>query len=296
MELYQLVYFKKVADVRNMSKAAQNLFISQPALSKGIKKLEEELGTVLFVREGRQVELTENGRRLLKHVTSILDEMQLIQSGLFKEENQEFLQVLRLASSEDPSLRYFSSVLLEQFPALSILTARKQESVLLPQLLGGEIDLAFTFRPVIHPQIFTTYLCKAVMSISTPPGHELYARDALTWKDLDHQCFLTPSGESFLLSRIAQVERLKNIQIQRVVQKDPLLFLQMCQSTRYLYFNSTIDHSFPQNPLRKNLPVEDPPVTIQYYASCQKKRVNLLLPYLAAIQKFYWTFEFSQDE
>lgn len=48
MELYQLLYFKKVAEYANLTKVSEALFISQPALTKAIHKLEEELGATLF--------------------------------------------------------------------------------------------------------------------------------------------------------------------------------------------------------------------------------------------------------
>lgn len=66
MELLQLKYFIKVAEMQHMTRAAQALMISQPALSKSIHQLEEELGTALFERRGKNIFLTENGRILLR--------------------------------------------------------------------------------------------------------------------------------------------------------------------------------------------------------------------------------------
>lgn len=73
MNFHQLHIFKVVADKKSFSKAAQVLFISQPAISMQIKSLEEHFGTRLFERNTHQVNLTEAGRILYKYVEKILN-------------------------------------------------------------------------------------------------------------------------------------------------------------------------------------------------------------------------------
>ncbi len=65
MTITQIRYFVVVAQVQNFSKAAETLHISQPALSKSIAKLEEELGTALFMRKGKTIVLSEQGKIFL---------------------------------------------------------------------------------------------------------------------------------------------------------------------------------------------------------------------------------------
>jgi len=73
MELDQIRYFIKAAQHQNLSRAAQALNITQPALSKSISKLEDELGVKLFDRYGKKILLNENGERLLEHAIKSLD-------------------------------------------------------------------------------------------------------------------------------------------------------------------------------------------------------------------------------
>lgn len=61
MELRVLKYFIKIAEEENMTKAAQKLHVSQPALSKQMKELENEIGHLLFVRNKQRMVLTEKG-------------------------------------------------------------------------------------------------------------------------------------------------------------------------------------------------------------------------------------------
>ena len=73
MNLSQLRYFRKLAQVQHFTRAAEELFITQPALSNSIKQLENELGVPLFEQQGRNVRLTKYGREFNEYVTEGLD-------------------------------------------------------------------------------------------------------------------------------------------------------------------------------------------------------------------------------
>ncbi len=72
MNIAQIRYFVTAAQLQNISKAAEALHLSQPALSKSIAKLEEELGTELFIRNGKRIALNDQGRRFLESAWVIL--------------------------------------------------------------------------------------------------------------------------------------------------------------------------------------------------------------------------------
>lgn len=75
MNLSQLYYFRKLAELQHYTRAAKELYISQPALSDAIKTLERELGLPLFQREGRNVCLTRYGREFNEYVVRALNEL-----------------------------------------------------------------------------------------------------------------------------------------------------------------------------------------------------------------------------
>lgn len=72
MELRQLAYFKVIAETENMSVASHRLHVSQPFLSRTIKALEEELGLLLFDRQGKKIILNSNGQTLYRYAARIL--------------------------------------------------------------------------------------------------------------------------------------------------------------------------------------------------------------------------------
>ncbi len=76
MNLSQLRYFQKLAELQHYTKAAKELFITQPTLSDSIASLEEELGVSLFQKEGRNIKLTKYGREFYQHVSLALNELE----------------------------------------------------------------------------------------------------------------------------------------------------------------------------------------------------------------------------
>ena len=73
MDLSQLKYFKTVANAKTIAKAAQELFLSAPALSIAISRLEKELGVALFDRSGNRITLNAQGEIFLRHVDKIFE-------------------------------------------------------------------------------------------------------------------------------------------------------------------------------------------------------------------------------
>src|SRR5258708_40333743 len=72
MELRQLQLFKRVAELKSITRAAEEFFLTQPAVSRSVSSLERELGTRLFDRLPRSVELTPTGQALLDHSKRLL--------------------------------------------------------------------------------------------------------------------------------------------------------------------------------------------------------------------------------
>jgi len=82
MELLQLKYFKTVAEVGKISEAAQTLFISAPALSTSISRLEKELGTALFDRTNNRIILNRQGHILLRYVNQMFSSLECAKTEL----------------------------------------------------------------------------------------------------------------------------------------------------------------------------------------------------------------------
>lgn len=89
MDIHTLTYFKRVAELQHITRAAEELRVAQPSLSRTIAGLEAELGVKLFVRAGKSIRLNRSGEILLQHTNRILRELQEIREDLAAERGEE---------------------------------------------------------------------------------------------------------------------------------------------------------------------------------------------------------------
>lgn len=96
MNSNQLLHFKTIAECGNITKAAELLYISQPALSTSLRKLEEEVSRPLFIREGRNLLLTESGRVLLHYAKIVDDAIVRAQEYFSIQEDSQLVNLYRI--------------------------------------------------------------------------------------------------------------------------------------------------------------------------------------------------------
>ena len=104
MNTQQLECFVRVAEKLNFTKAAEELYISTPAVTHQIKKLEEELNTTLFIRTSKMVKLTETGALFYGEAKDILQKMVMAEKKVQKIASQN-LAILRIGCSSQVELK-----------------------------------------------------------------------------------------------------------------------------------------------------------------------------------------------
>jgi LysR family transcriptional regulator, benzoate and cis,cis-muconate-responsive activator of ben and cat genes len=144
MELRQLRYFVAVAETGNISRAAQKIFLTQPALSRQIKALEEELGQCLLERQAHSVRLTPAGQTLLREARELLR-----QADMVVERVRTAGHTLRVRIGYAPSLATgLLSTAVEAFtqkhPAAGVEMLDLSTKEMRTDLESGELDLALT--------------------------------------------------------------------------------------------------------------------------------------------------------
>lgn len=105
MDVTALEYFKIIAENGSLTKAAQKLHITQPAMSAMLKKLEDELGTPLFDRSPNRIYLNKTGEIALIHVNTILRNVEQMKADILSSAQQ--IQTLSISFC-DPGVRWFS--------------------------------------------------------------------------------------------------------------------------------------------------------------------------------------------
>ena len=153
MDIQNIRAFLCVAETGSFSRAAEQLFITQPAVSKRIAALEQSLDTVLFDRIGKQVQLTEAGRALLPGYRRIMAEMEESRR-ILSHLNEHTSGVLSMATSHHIGLHRLPAVLKQYshaYPEVKLDIRFMESEQAFPQLLHGDIELALVTLPDACP-------------------------------------------------------------------------------------------------------------------------------------------------
>ncbi|AKL86041.1 LysR family transcriptional regulator [Bacillus atrophaeus] len=170
MELLQLKYFQTVAFTEHMSKAAKLLNIAQPSLSLTIKRLEDELGTKLFERKGRNIQLSSSGKILLKHVNRIFTEIENAQMEIQSEEHQ-IANAIRISISNARFLSKLISEYINRFPESKIQQGIGVKNGIMTSLKKGDIDLGIASHPIQDEEIESCVLINEDIVLVLPSNH-----------------------------------------------------------------------------------------------------------------------------
>lgn len=190
MEMHQLRYFTKVADLGNFTHAAKACHVSQPSLSLQIAKLERELGQPLFERQTRGARLTEAGKRFKERVDQIL---RLVEDA--EASAQDDVDAGPLVIAAIPTIApFFLPKLLAQFakkyPKAQIEVIEETTENILKMCAEGEADLAFLALPIEQNQLEVLPLFEEELLAVLPRRHSLARKKRLTLEDLGEQPFV----------------------------------------------------------------------------------------------------------
>lgn len=157
-----LTYFQEIAKTLNISKTAQALGISQPSLSLAIKRLEENLGAELLIREKRGVKLTRAGKELYIGTRDLLDQWEkiAIQASSQKHEVKGRYQIGCHPSVALYTLHHFLPQLLSLYPKLQIELFHDLSRTVLDRIVEHETDIGLVINPHPHPDLVITPLFK----------------------------------------------------------------------------------------------------------------------------------------
>lgn len=190
MELYQLRYFLKAAEREGFTRAAEELGISQPALSRAIASLEAELGQPVFERQGRKVALTDAGRLLQSRAQQVVA---LVEDA--KNEITDDGESGRLRVAAIPTIApYFLPGVLREFsrqhPRASILIQEDVTDVALRKCSQGEVDAVILALPVSARHLEIDELLEEELILVLPAGHALARKRTVTMRDIEPYPFV----------------------------------------------------------------------------------------------------------
>ncbi len=179
--------FFEVASHLSFSKAAEVLYISQPAVSKQIKKLESDLGIALFERQGNTIKLTSSGENLLEYVRQAKSIEKRIQSDIDIIKNHQTAKgELKIGASTTISLYVMPKILSSfrrKFPDVKLLLINRNSENILKALINQEIDIAIVEAHYkINAVHFQPFMRDEIIPVCSKHSH--FAKSEISLEEL----------------------------------------------------------------------------------------------------------------
>lgn len=204
MDLSQIRYFLSLAETLNFTRAAEACKVSQPALTKSIRRLEEELGGTLLFRERNLTQLTEFGRAMLPMLRQTWDSAQAVrrQAASFSREERPVLRVGLGPGVSAPLLVPLMPELEQTFSNVQLMVLEIDDAALNEALLRGELDIGFSADPdTLAERVNRWPLFLNPVRVLMSTGHELADLAEVPVAALDKHPLVSCTKETTLLSR-----------------------------------------------------------------------------------------------
>lgn len=284
-------YFKTAAECENLSRAAEKLYISQPALTKVIQRLEQDLGTPLFERQGKSVRLNRAGKIVLLYANEVCQTIESMRA-LVSLEGKQAEEGLHIFTDLPNISRYLIPAfqMEHDYPKLLPYYDRRLHSP--GELLKkGICQAVITCEAVQDPAVRCVHLFRDRMLLNVPAGSPLCRKGRVDYRDLTGL-------------KILQIQTLQDTRSQQIIRRNLERsgcrpeFVQTMDigSQQYLVENtedctisSELTSLFWRHPKRVGLPFAAPDAVIDYYLLCPQEpteELNILLSWLT--QWFSW--------
>lgn len=188
MKIRQIEYFLEVEKTLNITKAAQNMYVSQTAVTKQLQLLEAELGFELFSRENKQMQLTEGGAFFKKEVLPLMHQYQLTRQNLsaYRKGEAGCINIGFLRYLDIKLIIPYLSTFRERYPKIDINLCGYSNQELHQRIQNGSLDIGFGY--IMNDSNFHYYLLNSYsLAVYTSKDSSLAARSEVSeWelKDL----------------------------------------------------------------------------------------------------------------
>jgi LysR family hydrogen peroxide-inducible transcriptional activator len=226
MDLDQLRYFLRVAERQNFTRAAEDLAISQPALSRSIQKLEEELGQPVFERGARSISLTDAGALLQARAQQVLTLLEDTRAEITDDGQSGRVRIGAIPTIAPyflpEVLRKFSG----EFPKATLIVQENTTDALLKGCTQGEIDLAILALPIPARYLEIEELFEEELLLVLPPDHPLTELEKIRLTDVEPYPFVLLDEAHCLSDNIVSFCRQRSFQPVALERTSQLMMVQ----------------------------------------------------------------------
>jgi DNA-binding transcriptional LysR family regulator len=192
LDIHQLEIFTRVAELKNFSRAAQEMYLTQPTISQHMSSLESYLGTKLFDRLGKEVVLTRAGEVLYpyaKQITALRGEARQAMDHFLGKKSGHLI----LGASTIPG-EYIVPPLLGQFkkqyPEIRATLKIGDTEEIIDELLSNKIELGIIGAKIPHPRLKYSPFVDDELIVVVPPGHRWWSKKSIDIQELTGEPFV----------------------------------------------------------------------------------------------------------
>ncbi|MBQ9059263.1 MAG: LysR family transcriptional regulator [Atopobiaceae bacterium] len=259
MDLEQLKQLISVAEIGTISGAAQASNITQPSLSRSMRRLEKELGYELFERTRNSAQLNEAGRVAVEYARDVLAAEQRLRDAL--DELARKKRTLRVAAVAPAPVWNLTARIVERFPGTLLAPEVLSDSEVERRLFDQTADLAITRNPIALPNCDCIALMTENLYVSLPSGHPLAGKRHVCFSDFAGETFLVLDGIGFWKDIYEQ----SIPDVRSIVQRDREVFLQLIRSSDILCFTTDAPQNRYHPEERVSIPLSDVSAHATFY-------------------------------
>lgn len=265
LELYELQQFTAFVDCGTLSEAAEFLHLSQPALSRSMKKLEEELGIPLFIRRKNKLELNENGRYVLTLARELLADAEALARKAQSFDRQNRTISLGICS---PAPNWIIVPLLGRlYPNKMLQTEIAEEELLLSGLEKGTYQLIVLSHKPENKRCFMKICGRESLMFALPKSHRYARRKSLSFAEMNGENMILMNDIGFW--DFVCTEKMPDSRF--LTQSDRFSFNELIRASSLPSFTTDLVKKYLETEdLRVEVPVSDPEATVTYYLICLK--------------------------
>ena len=280
IEMYLFEQLDAVAKYGTLVAASEQLHITQPSMSRAMKKLEETISVPLFEHKGNRLELNEYGRLAAEYARRILDSQEEMVIRIRTLERSK--RTILLGSCAPGPLFELPSVLSSLYPDRTISTEVRNEETLIAGLKQGIYQLIILNRKPDNPEIICHPCGTESLFFSLPKDHPMAGRNSISFAEMD--------GESFLMySEIGVWHELHHREMPNsrfILQDDMSALREVTRASSLPAFVTDLSMRLPgHDSKRVNIPISDQSATMSFWCCCMKDNEKRYLRWFQALER-----------
>lgn len=278
IELYELRQFAAFADAGTLSAAAEILHLSQPALSRNMKKLEDELGIALFERKKNKMGLNRNGEYALELAKKLLDDSDSFVSKVrdFDRKNR----TITLGVCAPAPVWRLAPLISNLFPHMTLQTEMDDDRRLLTDLENNIYQLVSTHTEPDSAKYFYKECGKESLMFALPKNHKYARRKSLSFAEMNGENMLLMPDIGFW--DFVRTDKMPDSRF--LTQNDRFSFQELVLASSLPSFTSDLAEKYSDvSHNRVCIPISDDKATVTYYLRCKPANKKSFLSLFSAL-------------